>query len=99
MGVDQVVVAGPVARPGLHDAVREGAELGRQLFLGESFVGARVDVAHEDAGREFHGGLEPSGGGAREDLDLDVDRGEAFGELHDVDVHAARVARTGLVQG
>lgn len=99
MGVHEVVVAGPVARPGLHDAVREGAQLGREVFLGEAFVGARVDVAHEDAGGEFDGRREGGRGGAREDLDLDVDRGEALGEFHDVHVHAARVAHSGLVQG
>ncbi len=98
VGVDQVVVAGPVARPGLHHAVREGAQLRGQLLLGEAFVGARVDVAHEHAGRQFDGGRQGAGGGAGEDLDLDVDRGQALGQLHDVDVHAARVAGARLVQ-
>lgn len=55
MGVDEVVVAGAVACPGLHHAVGEGAELGRELLLGEAFIGARVDVADEDAGGEVHG--------------------------------------------
>lgn len=98
MGVDQVVVAGAVAGPGLHHAVREGAQLGGQVLLGEALVGARVDVPDEDAGGQLDGGRDGRGGRAREDLDLDVERGEALRELHDVDVHAAGVAGAGLVQ-
>ncbi|BFO22671.1 hypothetical protein SHKM778_90590 [Streptomyces sp. KM77-8] len=96
--MDQVVVAGAVAGPGLHHAVGEGAQLGGQLLLGEAFVGARVDVPDEDAGGEFDGGRDGGGGRAREDLDLDVDRGEALREFDDVDVHAARVAGARLVE-
>src|SRR5690606_32756305 len=92
VGVHQVVVAGVAAGPGLHHAVREGAQLGGQLLLGEAFVGARVDMAYEDAGGEFDLGGQAARGGPGEDLDLDVDRGEALGEFDDVDVHAARVA-------
>ena len=99
MGVDEVVVAGPVSGPGLHHAVGEGAELRGQFLLGEAFVRARVDMPYEHTGRQFDGGREIAGGGAREDLDLDVDRGEPLGQLDDVDVHAARVARPRLVQG
>lgn len=98
MGVDQVVVAGAVAGPGLHHTVGEGAELGGEVLLVEALVGAGVDVADEDAGGQFHGGREVGGGGAGEDLDLDVDRGEALRQLHDVDVHAAGVAGAGLVE-
>src|SRR5690606_34170696 len=98
VGVDQVVVAGAVAGPGLHDAVGEGAQLGGQVLLGESLVGTGVDVPDEDAGGEVHGGREGGGGGPGEDLDLDVDGGEALREFHDVDVHAAGVAGAGLVQ-
>lgn len=98
MGVHEVVVAGAVAGPGLHHAVGEGAELGGQLLLGQSLVRARVDVPDEDAGGQFDGGREGGGGRPREDLDLDVDRGEALRELHDVDVHAAGVAGAGLVE-
>lgn len=98
MGVDQVVVAGAVAGPGLHDAVREGAQLGGQLLLGQALVGAGVDVPDEDAGGELDGRRESSGRRPREDLDLDVDRGEALREFDDVDVHAARVAGAGLVE-
>lgn len=99
MRVDQVVVAGPVTGPGLHHPVREGTELGGQILLGEPFVRAGVHMPYEDSGREFHLGRQGPGRRAREDLDLDVDRGEALGELHDVDVHAARVAGARLVQG
>lgn len=98
MGVDQVVVAGAVAGPGLHHAVREGAQLGGEVLLVESLVGARVDVADQDAGGELDGGREVRGRRAREDLHLDVDRGEALRELDDVDVHAAGVAGAGLVE-
>src|SRR5690606_27809941 len=76
VGVDQVVVAGAVAGPGLHHAVGEGTQLGRQVFLGETLVGARVDVPDEDTGGQLDGGREGGGGRAGEDLDLDVDRGE-----------------------
>ncbi len=98
MGVDQVVVAGAVAGPGLHHTVREGAQLGGQLLLGEALVGARVDVPHQDAGRHLDRRPEGGRGRPREDLDLDVDRGETLCELHDVDVHAAGVAGAGLVE-
>ncbi len=98
VGVHQVVVAGTVARPGLHHAVREGAQLGGELLLGEALVGAGVDVPDEDARREFDGRGDGGRRGPREDLHLDVDRGEALGELHDVHVHAARVAGARLVQ-
>jgi hypothetical protein len=57
-----------------------------------------VDVPYEDAGSQFHDRREIAGGRPREDLDLDVDGGEALGELDDVDVHSGRVAGAGLVQ-
>ncbi|CAM5564383.1 hypothetical protein STENM36S_05122 [Streptomyces tendae] len=91
-------MAGAVAGPGLHHAVGEGAELGGQVLLGQALVRARVDVPDEDAGGQFDGGREGGGGGPREDLDLDVDRGEALGQLHYVDVHASGVAGAGLVE-
>ncbi len=96
--VDQVVVAGAVTGPRLHHAVREGAQLGGEVLLRQALVGAGVDVADEDAGGELDGGRQAAGGRAREDLDLDVDRGEALREFHDVDVHAAGVAGAGLVE-
>lgn len=98
MRVHEVVVAGPVACPGLHHPVREGTELGREVLLGEALVGACVDMADEDAGGQLDGRREAAGGGTREDLDLDVDRGEALRQLDDVDVHAARVAGARLVE-
>lgn len=98
MRVDEVVVAGAVAGPGLHHAVCEGAELGGEFLLGEALVGAGVDVPDEDSGGHLHGRREGGRGRAREDLDLDVDRGEALRELHDVDVHAAGIAGAGLVE-
>ncbi len=96
--VDQVVVAGAVTGPGLHHTVSEGAELGWEFLLGQALVGARVDVPDEDARGHLDGGREGGGGRAGEDLDLDVDRGEALRELHDVDVHAAGVTGAGLVE-
>ncbi|MGX1369120.1 hypothetical protein RKD19_004479 [Streptomyces canus] len=96
--VDQVVVAGAVTGPGLHHAVGEGAQLGGEVLLVEALIGARVDVADQDAGGHLDGGRQTAGRRAREDLDLDVDRGEALRELDDVDVHAARVAGAGLVE-
>lgn len=98
MRVHEVVVAGTVTGPGLHHAVREGTQLGREVLLGETLVGARVDMPDEDSGSQLDGRRETAGGRAREDLDLDVDRGEALRELDDVDVHAARVAGAGLVE-
>ncbi|CAM5453397.1 hypothetical protein SPURM210S_06586 [Streptomyces purpurascens] len=44
VGVDQVVVAGAVVGPCLHDAVGEGAQLGGEVLLVEALVGAGVDV-------------------------------------------------------
>ncbi len=38
-------------------------------------------------------------GSAGEDLDLDAEVGQALGSLDDVDVHAAGVAGSGLVEG
>ncbi|MGX1243553.1 hypothetical protein RKD46_004657 [Streptomyces pseudovenezuelae] len=96
--VDQVVVAGAVAGPGLHHAVREGAQLGGEVLLVEALVGTGVDMADQDAGGHLDGGRKTARRRAREDLDLDVDRGEALGELDDVDVHAARVAGARLVE-
>ncbi len=98
VGVDEVVVAGAVAGPGLHHAVREGAQLGREVLLGEALVGPRVDVPDEDARGELDRGREPARRRPGEDLDLDVDRGQALGQLHDVDVHAAGVTGAGLVE-
>lgn len=83
-------MAGAVVGPRLHHAVREGAELGGEVLLGEALVGAGVDVPDEDAGAQFDAGGHGGGRGAGEDLDLDVEVGEALGQLHDVDVHAMR---------
>ncbi|EGJ76402.1 putative UDP-N-acetylglucosamine [Streptomyces sp. Tu6071] len=79
--------------------MREGTQLRGQVLLVEPLVRTRVDVPHEDAGRQLDARVEAALGGAREDLHLDVVRGEAAGQLDDVDVHAARVARPRLVQG
>lgn len=59
VGVDEVVVAGAVAGPGPHDPVGEGAQLGRQLLLGEALVRTRVHVAHEDPGASSTTGGRP----------------------------------------
>lgn len=60
MGVDEVVVAGALACPRLHHAVREGTELGGQLLLGQALVRTRVDMADQDTGRQFdRGGRAP----------------------------------------
>lgn len=99
MRVHEVVVTGAVTGPGLHDAMGERAQLGGEVLLGEAFVGARVDVPDEDTGSQLDARRQCRGGGPREDLDLDVDRGEPLGEFDDVYVHPARVARAGLVQG
>ncbi|GAA3301738.1 hypothetical protein GCM10020295_45720 [Streptomyces cinereospinus] len=98
VGVHEVVVAGAVAGPRLHHAVREGAQLCREFLLGEALVGARVDVPDEYAGGELHGGRQGGGGRAGEDLHVDAERGEPLRELHDVDVHAAGVAGARLVE-
>src|SRR5690606_31201243 len=66
--VDEVVVAGTVARPRLHHAMGEGAQLGGQLLLGETLVRARVDVPDEDAGGQFDGGREGGGEGCTESI-------------------------------
>jgi hypothetical protein len=98
VGVDQVVVAAVVSGPGLPHAVREGAQVCGQVLLGQALVGSGGHVPYQDTGREFDAGRERGGGGPGEDLHLDVDGGEALGELDDVDVHPAGVAGAGLVQ-
>ena len=74
VGVDEVVVAGAVARPGLHHAVREGAQLGRAA---PPWPGPRTGPAStcrtSTPGASSTAGRQAAGGGPREDLDLDVD--------------------------
>ncbi len=98
VGVDQVVVAGPVPRPGPHHAVGEGAQLRGEVLFGEPLVGAGVHVPHQHAGRQLDGGREHGGGGPGEHLDLDADGGELPGQFDDVDVHPAGVTGARLVQ-
>ena len=50
------------------------------------------------AGRHLDHRGQVTGGGPGEDLHLDVGLGEPPGDLQDVDVHPAGVARAGLVQ-
>jgi hypothetical protein len=78
--------------------VGEGAQLGGEVLFGQSLVRSGVDVPDEDAGGEFDTGRQAAGGGPGEDLHLDALGGQALGELDDVDVHAAGIAGSGLVQ-
>lgn len=96
--VDQVVVAGAVARPCLHHTVREGAQLGREFLLRQPLVRARVDVPDQNTRGQLDLRGQGAGRGPGEDLHLDVLRGQPLRQLHDVDVHPARVTRAGLVQ-
>ncbi len=98
VGVDQVVVAGAVAGPGLGHAVGEGAQLGGEVLLGQALVGPGVHVPYQDAGGEFDDRWERGGGRPREDVHFDAGGGESPGEFDDVDVHSAGVAGAGLVQ-
>jgi hypothetical protein len=96
VGVDEVVVAGPVVGFGAQEPAGEGAQLGREVVLGEAFEGPGGEVVDEDAGGGFDGGGFFGAGGAGEDLDFDAGAGEFAGGVEDVDVHAAGVARARL---
>ena len=98
MRVHEVEVSGVVL--GLHtkDAGRERAEQRWQVFLRHRLERPSRDVPHEDTGCELDGGGQRAGGGPGEDLDLDTEVGQAAGGLDDVDVHAAGVAGSGLVE-
>ena len=67
--------------------------------LVEALERARGDVAHEHAVGGLDDLRQRGGGGPREHVDVDALRGQAPGELDDVDVHPARVTRARLVQG
>lgn len=97
--VEQVVVAGLVARLGAQDAGREAAQVPGQLGLVQLLERPGDDVADEDAGGELDDGRQGPRRGAGEDVDLDAALGEPLGHLDDVDVHAARVAGPRLVEG
>lgn len=99
MRVDQVVVAGRAGRLGAEHPGGERAELAGKLLLGEPFEGAGGDVPDVHAGRHLDHRGQVTGGGPGEDLHLDVGLRQPTGDLQDVDVHASRVARAGLVQG
>ncbi|MEY9214714.1 hypothetical protein ABH917_004160 [Thermobifida halotolerans] len=94
----QVVVAAEVLGLGAQHAVHERAQVAGQSRLVEPAVGTRRDVADGDSGRHLDLGRLLEGGGAGEDVDGDTASGQPFGDLDDVDVHAARVAGPGLVE-
>ena len=98
MRVDEAVVTLGLVRAGPHHPGGEGAELAGQVVLAEPLVGARGDVADDDARLHLDGGRQVGRRGAGEDLDLDAALGQLVGDLDDVDVHAARVTGARLLQ-
>ncbi len=96
--VDEVVVARPVTCLGAQHPVGEGAELGREVLLEQALVRPGGDVPDEHTGGELDGRRVVRADRPGEHLDLDVELGEALGQLDDVDVHPARVTGAGLVQ-
>ena len=98
MRVDQVVPAGRAGRLGPQDAVGERAQVGGQVLLRQVLERSGDHMPDQYPGGHLDAGGQVTGGGPGEHLDLDPGLGEPAGDLDDVDVHAARVAGTRLVQ-
>ena len=99
VGVHGVVVAERVDRLGAQHLARERAELSGQLTLGQALERTGGDVADQHAVRRLDHLRERRARGPGEDVDRDALLGQPSGELDDVDVHPARIARAGLVEG
>ena len=100
MGVDGVVVAERLHRLGAQHLAREGAQLAGQLALGEALERAGGDVAHEHAVGRLDDLRQAEDEVARVKTSTAMPWApRRLRELDDVDVHAAGVARPGLVQG
>jgi hypothetical protein len=99
VGVHEVVPAGRPGRLQPHQAGREGAQLGRQVLLGQPLEGASRHVPDRHARRQLDGGRQVRAGRPGDHVDLHAQRGQAAGQLDDVHVHAAGVAGAWLVQG
>ena len=96
--VDDVVVAGLVPGLGPQDpAVNAQSWLGRS-FLPRPSNGPAATCRTSTPGASAATGGCSDDGGAGEDLDRDAAAGHPGGRLHDVDVHAARVAGARLLQ-
>jgi hypothetical protein len=98
VGVHDVVPAGLVRGLDPQDAGGQGAQLGRQVLLGQPLERTGGDVAHGDARRELDDGRQVAAGGAGEDLHLDAEGGQPLAGLDDVDVHATGVAGARLLE-
>ena len=96
--VDEVVVAGRRVRGDAHHPGGEGAQLAREVLLGQALVGAGRHVPHDDARLDLDDGRLGGARGAGEEVDGDAATGELAGDLEHVDVHAAGVALAGLGQ-
>ena len=99
VGVDQVVPAGRAGRLQPHQPGGEGAQLRRQVLLGQALEGPRGHVPDGDAGGQLDGRRQVRAGGPGDQVDLHAQGGQAAGQLDHVDVHAARVPGARLVQG
>src|SRR5439155_1612620 len=91
----------PTRRPGRlgpQHAGGEGAELARQVLLGQALERPGDDVPDGHARCQLDHGRQLAGGGPGEDLDLDAGLRQPLGHLDDVHVHAARVPGARLVQ-
>src|SRR5918999_5782173 len=72
--------------------------MGGQLAFVQLLERPGAHVPHVYAGRQLHDGRQRPARGPGEDVDLDTARGEPFGHLDDVDVHAAGIAGPRLVE-
>jgi hypothetical protein len=98
VGVHDVVPAGLVRGFGAEHPGGQRAQLRGQVLLGQALERPSRDVPDGDARGQLHDGRQLAAGGAGEDLHLDTQGGEPLAGLDDVDVHASRVARTGLLE-
>jgi len=96
--VDEVVPALRPGRLGAHDSLGEGAQLAGKVFLAQAFEGSGDDVADVDTWRQLCLHRKGAIGLAGEDLDLDAALGQALGDLDDVDVQAACIAGSWLLE-
>src|SRR5262245_63202955 len=99
MGVNKVVVTKVVAGFGTEDTRGESAQLTGEILLGEPPVRPGGDVPDNHTGRHLHDWGEISTGRPGEYLHLGPRGSHSFGELDDVDVHAAGVAGARLIEG
>jgi hypothetical protein len=98
VGVHQVVPALGSGCLRAHDPLGERTQLAGKVFLGQSLERPGDDVADVDPGRQLRLDRQAAIGHPGEDLDLDASACEPLGDLDNVDVQAARIACSWLLQ-